>query len=205
MTLDKPKTIPTFPARPINCGRLDKALPKHDDAWWCEPKISGMRIVLHVPTGAMWTRLGTPLTNPGWFKKAADKMRAALPNVEWLDAEGLYLAHQVGKGCLIALDIIERGTTIEQRMKKLSALEELPLSNDLPKDEVFRTRRYDWKEAKTVWDTLLGLSRSWDRRANGNNYLYEGIVAKKKSSPYPFQLKGPAIESSLWTKHRFDK
>jgi ATP-dependent DNA ligase len=193
---------PTFPCRPINCGKLTVARPKIGD-YWVEPKITGMRVVLHVPSGKMWTRHGTPLTNPKWFAEAADKIKSLLPSEEWLDVEGLYQAHNIGKGTMVVLDSIVGLTSIEDRKKRFSSLQEMPITNDLPNNEVYRIPSLDWSSAKDLWDTLLELGNDWVKRGRGTVPLFEGVVAKKKSSNYPFQNIDPKRETPIWHKHKW--
>ena len=50
-------TLITFPARPIQGGRLDLAPPKRG-LWFAEPKLNGWRALIHTPTGTMWNRHG---------------------------------------------------------------------------------------------------------------------------------------------------
>jgi ATP-dependent DNA ligase len=193
---------PTFPCRPINCGKLTIARPKIGN-FWVEPKITGMRVVLHVPTGEMWTRHGTALASPKWFAAAAAKIKQLLPNEEWLDCEGLYQAHNVGKGTMVVLDSIVKGECIEDRRKRFSVLPEMPITNDLAINEVYRIPSLDWGGAKDLWDRLLKLGEDWVKRGNGSVPLFEGVVAKKKNSGYAFQNVDPKRETPVWQKHRF--
>lgn len=194
---------PTFPCRPVNCGKLTVSRPKIGE-FWVEPKITGMRVILHVPTGQMWTRHGTTLSNPKWFAEAASKVKTLLPAEEWIDCEGLYQAHNVGKGTLVVLDSIVKGESIEKRRERFAFLPEMPLSNDIGCNEVYRIPSFDWKaEAKAIWDKLLSLGEEWVKRGNGSVPLFEGIVAKKKQSTYAFQNVDPKRETPLWHKHKW--
>lgn len=193
---------PTFPCRPINCGKLTVARPKIGQ-FWVEPKITGMRLVLHVPTGQLWTRHGEPVSNPRWFTKAVSKIQELLPNEEWLDCEGIYQAHNVGKGTIVVLDAIVRGETVEQRYERFSNIPEMPFTNDLPCDQVYRIPRFDWSEARNLWDSLLELGADWVKRGNGSVPLFEGVVAKKKASQYVFQNIDPKRETASWQKHKW--
>ena len=197
-----PASPPTLPARPINCGNLRVARPKIGQ-FWVEPKITGMRVTLHVPTGRMWTRHGPRLSNPKWFEHAAGAIKELLPNEEWLDCEGLYQAHNVGKGTIVILDDMVRDVVIEDRRELISDIPLMPITNDLKGNEVYRIPYYDWSEAKTLWDTLLELGADWVRRGFGSVPLFEGVVGKKKKSKYPFQTIDPKRESADWQKHRF--
>ena len=152
----------------------------------------------------MWTRHGTTLSNPKWFAEAASKVKTLLPAEEWIDCEGLYQAHNVGKGTLVVLDSIVKGESIEKRRERFAFLPEMPLSNDIGCNEVYRIPSFDWKaEAKAIWDKLLSLGEEWVKRGNGSVPLFEGIVAKKKQSTYAFQNVDPKRETPLWHKHKW--
>ena len=62
---------PTFPARPVNGGPLEKARPK-SGVWNVEPKVNGWRTLVHVPTGTMWNRHGIRLSIAKEFKPALE-------------------------------------------------------------------------------------------------------------------------------------
>ena len=59
----------TFPARPIQGGRLELALPKRG-LWFIEPKLNGWRALIHTPSGTMWNRHGALLTIADCFRPA---------------------------------------------------------------------------------------------------------------------------------------
>ena len=73
---------PTYPARPINGGRLELAPPKPGQ-WFDEPKYNGWRALVHVPTGAMFNRRCQPLSITGSFSAALKRLR---PKTEELRA-----------------------------------------------------------------------------------------------------------------------
>ena len=52
----------TYPARPIQGGRLELA-PTKRGVWYAEPKLNDWRALMHTPTGTMWNRHGALLTN----------------------------------------------------------------------------------------------------------------------------------------------
>src|SRR5580698_3397222 len=94
-------TPPFYPARPVNGGPLDKALPKSGD-WTLEGKYNGWRAWVHNPTGAMFNRRLEPLTIRREFEPALEKLYQ-LP-WEWSDVEALERRHNFGRGSLILLD-----------------------------------------------------------------------------------------------------
>src|SRR3954465_3488399 len=98
----------TFPARPINGGSLELALPK-PGRWYYEPKYNGWRALVHAPTGAMFNRKCQPLSITGSFTAALKYLRA-VPlvtggrSIEWLDCEVLDRRHALGRGTLLVFD-----------------------------------------------------------------------------------------------------
>ena len=54
----KTPALLTYPARPIQGGRLELAPPKRG-RWYAEPKLNGWRTLpIHTPSGTMWKRQG---------------------------------------------------------------------------------------------------------------------------------------------------
>ena len=103
----------TFPARPIQGGRLELAPPKRG-LWYAEPKLNGWRALIHTPTGTMWNRHGTLLTIADCFRPAlASLAKLANRGLVWADCEALERRHNLGRGTLVVLDVIpESGTPI---------------------------------------------------------------------------------------------
>ena len=96
---------PTYPARPINGGKLELARPKRGE-WYAEPKFNGWRTLVHRQSGAMFNRQLEPLSIHKEFEQALYALRFALPWAEWVDCEGLERRHGIGKGSLIVLDFV---------------------------------------------------------------------------------------------------
>jgi ATP-dependent DNA ligase len=46
------KSLPSYPARPLNGGPLELAPPKPGQ-WGYEPKYNGWRALVHAPTGSI--------------------------------------------------------------------------------------------------------------------------------------------------------
>ena len=121
----------TYPARPIQGGRLELAPPKRG-LWYAEPKLNGWRALIHTPTGTMWNRHGTLLTIADCFRPAlATLAKLASRGLVWADCEALERRHNLGRGTLVVLDVVpESGTpSYEQRRAMLESL--------LPCDPVF--------------------------------------------------------------------
>lgn len=198
----------TFPARPIQGGRLDLAPPKRG-LWFAEPKLNGWRALIHAPTGTMWNRHGTLLTIADCFRPAlASLAKLASRGLVWADCEALERRHNLGRGTLVVLDVIpEFGTpTYEQRRAMLESL--------LRCDPVF-----DGDSSRTVpcGAVVLTPARRVDSHADAFAYyqrlraashefgcdFFEGVVMKRADSAYPVQLRRPTEEFCGWVKHRF--
>ena len=114
----------TYPARPIQGGRLELAPPKRG-LWYAEPKLNGWRTLIHTPSGTMWNRHGTLLTIADCFRPALETL-AALANhvLVWADCEALERRHTLGRGTLVVLDMVPgSGTpTYERRRAILESL-----------------------------------------------------------------------------------
>ena len=101
-----PPPLITYPARPIQGGRLDLAPPKRG-LWYAEPKLNDWRAIIHTPTGTMWNRHGTRLTIADCFRPAlAALAKLASRGLVWADCEALERRHNLGRGTLVVLDVI---------------------------------------------------------------------------------------------------
>jgi len=205
---------PTFPARPVNGGPLDKALPKRGD-WLYEPKFNGWRALIHVPTGAMFNRKLERLSIEQEFKKALAELRAELEKdltrllypelhgrqcltpaeIEWADTEALERRHNRGRGSLVLLDLPLLRLPILQRGYVCRETFCPALDHCACKDTVYSVPQYT-DGATTYWD----LQES--NRDLGCEF-YEGVVAKRADSLYPLQARSPEEETTVWMKHRW--
>ena len=103
MTTDIP--LLTYPARPIQGGRLELAPPKRG-LWFAEPKLNGWRALIHTPSGTMWNRHGALLTIADCFRPAlATLAKLASHGLVWADCEALERRHNLGRGTLVVLDV----------------------------------------------------------------------------------------------------
>jgi ATP-dependent DNA ligase len=187
---------PTYPARPLNGGKLELARPKRGE-WYAEPKLNGWRTLVHRQTGAMFNRQLEPLTIQAEFEAALFALRFALPWAEWVDCEALERRHGIGKGSLIVLDFVAAVPYTDRRQALTGALPTLPL--------------YDWPRENTVHvvtsspdaqDVYTGAHITNLEILAGVDF-YEGIVMKRAASSYPIQLVSASRESPHWIKHRF--
>ena len=121
----------TYPARPIQGGRLELAPPKRG-LWYAEPKLKGWRALIHTPTGTMWNRHGALHTIADCFRPALAALAKIAPRgLVWADCEALERRHNLGRGTLVVLDVIpESGTPIYTARRGM-------LESLLPCDPVF--------------------------------------------------------------------
>ena len=198
----------TFPARPVQGGRLDLAPPKRG-LWYAEPKLNGWRALIHTPSGTMWNRHGALLSIADCFRPAlAALAKLASRGLVWADCEALERRHNLGRGTLVVLDVIpESGTpSYEQRRALLESL--------LPCDPIFDG---DASRPVPCGAVVLTPARRVDSHADAlafyqrlraaNRVLgcdfFEGVVMKRADSIYPVQRRSATEEFRGWVKHRF--
>jgi ATP-dependent DNA ligase len=205
-----PKLI-TYPARPIQGGRLELAPPKRG-IWYVEPKLNGWRTIVHTPTGTMWNRHGSLLTIADCFRPAlaalAKLAKLANRGLVWADCEALERRHNLGRGTLVVLDVVpESGTpNYEQRRAMLESL--------IPTDAVFGGDTWRGVPCGSVIltpslpvDSHADALAFYERLRCANRTLgcefFEGVVMKRAASVYPVQIRGATEEFRGWVKHRF--
>ncbi len=198
----------TYPARPIQGGRLELAPPKRG-LWYAEPKLNGWRALIHTPTGTMWNRHGALLTIADCFRPALGALaKLADRGLVWADCEALERRHNLGRGTLVVLDVVpESGTpSYEQRRAMLETI--------IPMDAVFcgDTARPVPCGAVVLTPTMCVDSHAdalafYHRLREANRALrcdfFEGVVMKRADSAYPVQLRSAAEEFRGLVKHRF--
>lgn len=182
----------TYPARPVNGGPLEKALPKSGD-WFYEPKVNGWRVLIHVPTGAMFNRNGGALSIAMEFGEVLRRLKN-LP-FEWLDCEALERRHNLGKGSLVVLDWVTESLTYEQRRAALCKLLQPTDPSVIRENCICALPAY--VSVEVLWDQLQEQNRQLGCE------FFEGAVAKKADSRYPIQLQSPHKEFPFWVKHRW--
>jgi ATP-dependent DNA ligase len=190
-------TPPTYPARPINGGRLDIA-PKKRGTWFYEPKYNGWRVLVHTLSGTCFNRHGKELSISDEFQPALDQLRK-LPFHGWLDCEGLERRHGIGRGTLIVFDILIKSLGYEDRKNFLNSyLPTLTSASMCEEDQVYASPSLsDGPDIMKAWEIMQTQNQSVGCE------FYEGFVAKKKDSPYPYQLDSPSKTTYTWMKHRF--
>ena len=185
---------PTYPARPLNGGALDVALPKRGD-WRAEPKYNGWRALVHVPTGVMFNRKLERLSIENEFATALAELRARIRFDTWADCEALERRHNMARGTLIVLDLIIPGTYLERRGTLSRSLLQCAIGQRIEPDSIYLTPSYE--NAKQTWERAqkANLSLHCD--------FYEGIVCKRADRPYPIQRISATRETADWIKHRW--
>jgi len=198
----------TFPARPINGGKLEEGGEKvygESRRWAFEPKYNGWRVWVHTETGACFNRHGKPLSISHELTEAVDRIvvRFARTEVVWIDAECLSRRHHLGKGALIVLDapVINKDAIFppeyqaRRELLEYYGLSELPIHIPPEPGAVHLTPTTDTNPVR-----LYRELEEENKRFNAE--FYEGIVAKRKEKPYP-QVYTPDKEFPWWIKHRF--
>ena len=203
-------TLITYPARPVQGGRLELAPPKRG-LWYAEPKLNGWRALIHATTGTMWNRHGSPLTIADCFRSALDQLRA-LGNrgLVWADCEALERRHNLGRGTLIVLDSVPMAASpnyLERRAMLESLLESSPVFAGVdptparvPTGALLLTPSIcaeSHEHGLALYHRLRAANR-----ALGCDF-FEGVVMKRADSPYPVQLRSATEEFRGWCKHRF--
>lgn len=189
----------SFPARPLNGGRLELAPAKRGE-WAVEPKLNGWRVLVHAPSMMAFTRHGETLSITREFAPALRAIREVGESsvIEWFDCEGLERRHGIGRGSLVVLDAVMPGRYQDRRNRLRAALGE-PLPIDAPPvaDSVTLVPSFPMADASAVYARLRELNQIW--RAP----YYEGIVMKRADSTYPIQTRSTTEEFARWVKHRF--
>jgi hypothetical protein len=194
---------PTYPARPMNGGRLELAEPLEGE-WRYRPKYNGRRVLLHVPTMRTWNRRLDP---NNWVFPALARLREKIESepllkttLEWLDLELLYGRTSVANRSVIVLDYISDKEVWWDRMVNLNIVfgEVALFHDDVPGDGQVRFS-FPFKEnlANLVWDNMQKQNKTLAAT------LFEGLVAYNTKAVYPIQLFSPGKETRHWIKYRF--
>ena len=199
----------TYPARPIQGGRLELAPPKRG-VWYAEPKFNGWRALVHCPSGTMWNRHGSRLSIAHCFTEALDELRElSEEGLLWADCEALERRHDLARGTLILLDAISSDPkftpTYQQRRAFLESMripQERFSSGIHAGDErpLLLTTSLPVCSQNAVLELYHGL-----REANQTlkAEFFEGVVMKRGDAAYPVQLRSSTEECRSMMKHRF--
>ena len=205
----KPPPLLTYPARPIQGGRLELAPPKRG-VWFAEPKFNGWRALVHTPSGTMWNRHGSKLTIAHCFADALDELHdLSEEGFLWADCEALERRHDLARGTLIVLDAIPADPKFTPSYQERRAfLESLRIpqerfSRGIQEGEL-RPLLLTTSHAACSQNELLAFYQNL-REANHTlkSPFFEGIVMKKADTAYPVQLRSSTEEFRGFVKHRF--
>jgi ATP-dependent DNA ligase len=199
-------TPPTYPARPVDGGRLDLAPPK-PGTWVYEPKVNGWRVLVDLGERTMWNRYGERSTIEDKFTPVLDRLVSAFADssIRWLDCEALERRLALGRGSLVVFDFADAyGFSYSDRRDQLRQLvaraKGVQLHDTLEDNQLYvlpairpflLTDAQDFHDGLQETNKVLGVE------------LYEGVVAKEVNSRYPMQLLSPSKETPMWTKHRW--
>jgi hypothetical protein len=199
--------LPTYPARPLSGGRLG-LMPKPRVHLW-SAKLNGWRAPVHTPTGTLWNRQGEELTIAGEFHDALEALSCC--RLPWLDCEALERRHHIGQGSLLLIDVMVPEVPANERYRQL--LEEsvrlgwplLRLGERPEANRVYLVHQTALSE--TARNAKLQLDHEWRVMQTMNQQwgaeFYEGFIAKRADSAYPFQLRNPEAHCPWWVKHRW--
>mgnify|MGYP001393469264 CR=1 FL=1 len=187
----------TYPARPVNGGSLEFALPVSGE-WWYESKLNGWRALVHVPTRTMFNRQGKRLSIEAEFEEALDVLQSVnlLADMEWVDCEALERRHAIARGTLIVLDLPMMQAPYLERIHTLHQYLE-PLEVGKPLNGIRALCLHPEKDGMALWTRLQA-----ENKRLGCDWA-EGVVAKRADSIYPLQLRSPDVEFAFWRKHRW--
>ncbi len=207
-------TPPFFPARPVNGGPLEYALPKSGD-WSVEGKYNGWRAWVHNPTGLMFNRHLQPLSIEHEFKASLATL-TRLP-WEWSDVEALERRHNIGRGSLILLDYLPSPAQADQDyftrkeyIHLCASLLGVPVHKELnvpiKNETLYLAMTWKWtpESASQLWNILKQCNTALGvQPGKAATHFWEGMVAKRNDSPYPRQRRNGEVEFPYWMKHRW--
>ena len=223
---------PTFPLRPMSGGNLDKNKFTGVGTYAFEPKVNGWRTLVHTPSGTMFNRQGERLSIEKEFAVVLERLRTvANPHFEWLDCEAFERRHELGRGSLVLLDPpCYPGQWKDRNSAAILLLHATswPFLHEPPPQNELLTFAYHFTDygidKPAAGDMALaleshalferfdgedidGLYTGWVQMKKANRALkcelFEGLVAKRTDSLYPFQLVSPEKETSDWIKTRW--
>jgi len=180
------------PARPVKGGIYSSKLPlsPHYD-WVIEPKYNGWRVVLDTESGHMYNRHGNRLTKEDTFKRAASLLSECFDGL--IDCEGLGFRNDMGKGSLVALDLMDfNDLPLLDRVNQLGLMfEPLTIGTVPAMHQVYASFQYQKEEAGELRKQMELFNKE-----HGITF-YEGVVAKRTDSSYFYG------EGDKWRKFRF--
>jgi len=211
-SIERSRQVPpllTYPARPIQGGRLELAPPKRGE-WFSEPKFNGWRTLVHTPSGTMWNRQGKRLTIAHCFREALDELLdRSEEGLLWADCEALERRHDIARGTLIVLDAVPADPQFTPSYRERRAFLE---SLGIPQERFSSGINEGGEQALLLTTSLPPCSQNellafYQALREANHRLkspfFEGIVMKKADAPYPVQLRNSTEECRAMIKHRY--
>lgn len=210
-----PITPICLPPAPCNGGPLESA-PAKVGIWVWQPKIDDRRVVIHTPTRTVWNQYGelsvANCRDMDKFQHALGILSETSAQAEWLDAGLMEYRNDMMRGCIVVFDLITQDTPhslrrvhLERTFDTLHGI--LPddiasflISRDgLVRNKVFLINQFGPTDnPMALQDNLRDQNKRIGRK------FYEGLVAKKDVSTYPFAQR-PKTTTPDWIKHRFDQ
>jgi hypothetical protein len=206
MTTDTPVKPICLPPAPINGGKLETAPPKVGN-WAWQPKIDDWRGIVHTPSLTVWNQYGeiSSVAERGKLGNVLGMLALAADVPEWLDIGIMQNRHDMMRGSIIVLDVINHLPFLDRRAYAESLFPLLPWATVIVGRQELRNNRVylipevvgeqpgrELYEQLKIENNLLGAK------------FYEGVVCKKLDSLYPFHQR-PKTQASGWIKHRFDQ
>lgn len=212
----------TFPMRPVTGGNLDVARNPFgyvSGYWLTLPKYNGWMAQVHIESGAMFNRHGKRLSIEKEFEPALAALRVTLDAgaFKWAVCEALERRHNVGRGCLIVLDVVPEpdfasATYLDRRGWLAAVLPLLPYTPDPRKFPLISMPPIICDTAADTWRE--DMRAAWQYLKNANDILtpnvkplcrfYEGAVNWRALAPYMIQLRSDNLESPALVKHRWE-
>lgn len=210
-------TAPTraicYPPAPTNGGPLEFA-PEKIGEWVWQPKVDDWRAVIHTPSLTVWNQYGQPSSITSKFTVALESnfmTAAAMYGLEWLDVGMMENRHDLMRGSIIVLDLIDPDFNQSARyglLKRFFPVLPMDMAGLLKetgrqiRDSVYLINQ--WENVECRLDALK--REAWLRTQNEciGHKFYEGLVAKRADSFYTFGRK-PKQKVGDWIKHRFDQ
>lgn len=208
MTDTTPTIEPFYPHRPINGGNPEIfgfGFGYDAEGWVVETKLDGNRVIVHLPTGVVYNRKGALYSSDHLIRASVKKLQARMKPwastlgkdgnrlFEWVDCEALVnKGHDAGAGSLVVIDVVTAGN-LDDRAHFFHHIKPFPLTGVAAPDSLYRMPRVPLRKGKQLWNRIV---RSGDR-------LYEGVILKRRNSPYVANWTNAAKESSSWVKFRF--
>jgi hypothetical protein len=179
------------PARPINGGPYVDPLPLTYYTWWLEPKYNGWRVILDTETQRMYNRHGNRLSKEEAFIRPAEEISDSFDGL--VDCEGLGYRHAMGRGTLIALDLMDNDDDYDTRSDVLRMVyPELKIGVVPAVSSVYSAPRFGKQDAPELRRDMEAFNLEW------GIIFYEGVVAKENDSSYFY-----GETSNKWRKYRF--